>query len=79
MFKWISGFFGKIFHWILPKPQTNKQVPAGINEVQVTTAEEGREIPVLFGTCDIYGPNVVWYGDFKTEKNDGDSGGGGKK
>jgi hypothetical protein len=30
----------------------------------VPTAEDGREIPVVFGTKDITGPNVVWYGDF---------------
>lgn len=49
---------------MVPKPQT--QPPAGIGEVEAPTAEEGREIPVLFGTRDIEGPNVVWYGDLKT-------------
>ena len=47
-----------------PKPQT--QPPAGLNEIQAPTAEDGREIPVLFGTRLISGPNVVWYGDFAT-------------
>ena len=49
---------------LTPKPQNAK--PAGLNEFQVTTAEIGREIPVLFGTRDINGPNVVWFGDLKT-------------
>ena len=46
-----------------PKPQNAP--PAGLGDFQVPTAEEGREIPVLFGTRDIDGPNVVWYGDLR--------------
>lgn len=48
---------------MMPKPQS--QPPAGLGDINVPTAEEGREIPVLFGTRDIDGPNVVWYGHFK--------------
>lgn len=47
----------------MPKPQVAK--PPGMNEVTAPTAEVGREIPVLFGTRDIEGPNVVWYGDIR--------------
>lgn len=47
-----------------PKPQS--QPPAGLGDVKAPTAEEGREIPVLFGTRNIEGPNVVWYGHLKT-------------
>ncbi len=49
---------------MMPKPQS--QPPAGLGDIQAPTAEEGREIPVLFGTRDINGPNVVWYGDLRT-------------
>jgi hypothetical protein len=49
---------------LTPKPQSAK--PAGLGEINVPTAEEGREIPVLFGTRDLSGPNIVWYGDFRT-------------
>ncbi len=48
----------------IPKPQSVK--PAGLGDFKIPTAEEGREIPVLFGTRDIDGPNVVWYGDLRT-------------
>lgn len=48
---------------LMPKPTAPK--PAGLGDIQVPTAEEGREIPVLFGTRDIKGPNVVWYGDLR--------------
>lgn len=47
-----------------PKPQSQK--PAGLGDLQVPTAEEGREVPVLFGTRDIKAPNIVWYGDLRT-------------
>jgi hypothetical protein len=49
---------------LAPKPQT--QPPAGLEDIQAPTAEEGKEIPVLFGCRDIRGPNVVWYGDLRT-------------
>ena len=49
---------------VMPKPQS--QSPAGLGDIKAPTAEEGREIPVLFGTRDIEGPNVVWYGHLKT-------------
>ncbi len=48
----------------MPKPQT--QPPAGLDEFKAPTAESGREIPVLFGTREMSGPNVVWYGDLST-------------
>lgn len=50
---------------MIPKPQTKP--PAGLGDIKAPTAEEGREIPVLFGTRDLAGPNVVWYGDLRTE------------
>lgn len=34
-------------------------------EVEATTAEEGGNIPVLFGTRDIKNQNVCWYGDIR--------------
>ena len=50
---------------LVPKPQTRP--PAALEDIEVPTAEEGIEIPVLFGTRDISGPNVVWFGDFRSE------------
>ena len=54
-----------VAHATAPKPQS--QPPAGLGDIQAPTAEEGREIPVLFGTRRLKGPNVVWYGDLRTE------------
>lgn len=50
---------------MMPKAQSVK--PAGFDDIQVPTAEDGREILVLFGTRDLAGPNVVWYGHLKTK------------
>ena len=50
---------------LAPKPQS--QPPPGIGEIKAPTAEEGREIPVLFGSRDIRSANIVWYGDLDTE------------
>ncbi len=45
---------------LAPKPQDAK--PASLEDFDAPTAEEGREIPVLFGTREIKGPNVTWFG-----------------
>lgn len=47
----------------MPRAQSAK--PAGLGDVQAPTAEVGREIPVLFGTRKLDGPNVVWYGHLR--------------
>ena len=54
----LSGLLRKI-----PKVKVS---PAG--DVQAPTAEEGRNIPVIFGTCLMRAPNVVWYGNFGTSE-----------
>lgn len=47
-----------------PKPEKPK--PAALADFEIPTAEEGRPIPVVFGTVRINGPNVIWYGDLRT-------------
>lgn len=49
------------------QPKSQSQPPAGLGDIKVPTAEEGREIPVLFGTRDCESPNVCWYGHLKSE------------
>lgn len=36
-------------------------------DLDAPIAEEGAPVGVLFGTRRIKGPNVVWYGDLKTQ------------
>lgn len=48
-----------------PKPRHSP--PAGIEQFSVPTADEGRSVQVLFGKKYIAGPNIVWYGNLKSE------------
>lgn len=48
-----------------PKPQIPK--PAALEDFSVPTAEEGREVAVVFGTCTVTGPNVVWFGNLSAQ------------
>lgn len=50
---------------LAPKPKPPK--PASITDFELPTAEEGREIPVVFGEVWITGPNVLWYGDLTSK------------
>lgn len=62
---WFAVAFIAVFavaYATMPKP-TSPQ--AGTFEAP--TAEEGRSIPVLFGTRDITSVNVVWYGNTDTK------------
>lgn len=48
------------------KPDIENAKPQGLGDVQAPTASETRAVPILWGTRDIKGPNVIWYGDFRT-------------
>jgi hypothetical protein len=59
---WVISFVAAFA--MMPKPQS---APApGLSEFTAPTAEEGREIPVLFGTRVMEAPNIVWWGDLQT-------------
>lgn len=47
-------------------PKTPKPKAAVLADFDVPTADQGRPIPVIFGTCLVEDPNVVWYGDLDT-------------
>ena len=50
---------------LTPKPSIENARPKGLGDFDVPTATEDRSIPIMWGTVDIKGPNVLWYGDFK--------------
>lgn len=50
---------------LAPKPPKPK--PASLADFDVPTAEQGRPIPMVFGTMLVTGPNVIWYGDLSTK------------
>jgi hypothetical protein len=51
---------------LAPKPPKPK--PASLEDFDVPVAEEGRPIPVVFGTVTITGANVLWYGALRSTK-----------
>jgi uncharacterized membrane protein len=50
---------------LAPKPPKPK--PASLQDVQAPVAEEGKPVPVVFGTVWQAGPTVCWYGDLKSK------------
>lgn len=40
--------------------------PSALGDFSVPTANEGRAIPVVLGTCMVKGGNTVWWGDLKS-------------
>lgn len=50
---------------LAPKPPKPK--PAAMEDFDIPIAEEGKPIPVVFGSVLIKGPNVLWYGDLKSK------------
>lgn len=49
---------------LAPKPPKPKA--ASLEDFDIPTAEQGRPIPIVFGTKLVTGPNVIWYGDLAT-------------
>ena len=50
---------------LAPKPDNERQRPAGLGDFNFPTATEGRAVPLIWGTVKLDGPNVVWYGDLR--------------
>lgn len=52
-----------LFAVFMPTPEQTTPEPG---KMDVTTADEGNPIPVVFGTRDVYSQNVTWFGDTKS-------------
>jgi hypothetical protein len=48
---------------LTPKPKFEDARPKGLGDFSFPTATEDRAVPIVWGTVDIRGPNVLWYGD----------------
>jgi len=51
-----------------PKPDIENARPAGLGDFNVPTATEGRAVPLIWGTVEMSAPNIVWYGDLRTDR-----------
>lgn len=67
MWQFFAGLFIALVASYALRPKPQSQPRPELRDLQVPTAEEGREIPVLFGCREVRGANVVWYGDLKTK------------
>lgn len=63
MFLYLIVFIVSFFVCYAMTPKATQPSPASLSDFQITTAEPGRAIPVVFGTRLISDPNNVWYGD----------------
>ena len=50
---------------LTPKPKVEGGRPKGLGDFDFPTATEDRAVPIVWGTVDIKGPNVLWYGDLR--------------
>lgn len=48
------------------RPKPPRPPAAELKDFDAPTADEGRPIPVVFGTVLVKSANVVWYGDLRT-------------
>jgi len=48
------------------RPKPPQPAPPAIGDINAPTAEEGRPVPVIFGTAYVKDTNVIWYGDMRT-------------
>jgi hypothetical protein len=67
---WLNVFFFVasmvIGELLRPKPKGPQNAQsAGFDNVQFPTAQEGRVVPVIWGTQLIKGANLLWYGDYQ--------------
>ncbi|NJB66429.1 hypothetical protein GGQ74_000069 [Desulfobaculum xiamenense] len=71
MWEWIAMAALSVISYVArpkpPKPNVQNAKAAGIADLDIPVAEEGRSVPVVFGRVIITSPSVVWFGDLKTK------------
>lgn len=62
----LALFVGSLVVSYLMRPKTKYDSPSPGTFEASSTAQAGGEIPVLFGSREISGQNIIWWGDVKT-------------
>lgn len=62
----VSLAFTVVGELLRPKPKVQNAKPSALGDFQFPTTDATRTIPVFWGTCDLKGPNVTWFGDLKS-------------
>ena len=58
-----------------PSTKGSSQNQSTLEDFDVPTAEDGKQMPVIFGTVTVQSSNIVWYGDLDYEAVKESSGG----
>lgn len=66
-FWWSLLLFAALSIFMRPKVEEEALKPAGLGDINFPTATEDRVIPLIWGTVQVKGPNIVWYGDLVQE------------
>lgn len=59
----ISVLISVLAYAIQPKPKAPK--PPATSDLEDPVAEQGKPIPVVFGTVTVKGMNILWWGEKK--------------
>lgn len=51
-------------------PQPKRAKPPEAQDLEAPTADAGRPIPVVFGTMDVRGLNILWYGELDSYQHE---------
>lgn len=60
-------FFTVVAELLRPKQSPGGSTASALSDLKLPTAEEGRTIAVVFGTCRVEAPNVTWYGNLVSQ------------
>lgn len=71
----LAMFVGSLVVSYLMRPKVKYDNPKPGTFDVGSTAQAGGEIPVLFGSREITGQNIIWWGDVKTKAVKSSSGG----
>ena len=61
----VSLVISAVAYIIMPKPKG--PMPDEVKDLENPTAEAGRPIPVVFGDITVKSPNILWFGEKRTE------------
>lgn len=50
---------------LIRPPKNDNTRPAGLGDFAFPTTTEARPLPIVWGTVNLVGPNVLWYGDLQ--------------
>lgn len=62
---------GVVGYLLMPQPKRAK--PPQAQDLEAPTADAGRPIPVVFGSMEVRGLNILWFGELDTYQYETDA------